>query len=103
MIEGARAGVEQATVVDLHVAGAGLETTHPLVPGEELSITLATPTMWDPLVVTAVVRWARSITVAEPPIPGRPRAVARAGVAFDYPSPAVVLSMFAMLTTLDYE
>jgi hypothetical protein len=29
--------------------------------------------------------------------------VARSGVAFDYPAPDIVLAMFEMLTTLDYE
>ena len=100
-----RSGTErQAVVVDLSLAGAGLETDQPLIPGERLSITLSTPTMWDPLVLEAVVAWAH------PPRPsaavdamGRSRTVARGGVVFDYPSPALVLSMFEMLATLGYE
>lgn len=102
---GERSGAErQAVVVNLSLAGAGLETDEPLVPGERLSITLSTPTMWDPLVVEAVVAWAH------PPRPttavdslGRTRVVARAGVAFDYPTPSIVLSMFEMLATVGYE
>ncbi len=102
---GQRSGTErQATIVDLSLAGAGLETDEPLVPGERLSITLATPTMWDPLVLEAVVAWA------QPPRPshevdalGRSRTVARAGIVFDYPGPAAILSMFEMLATLGYE
>lgn len=94
----------QAVVIDLSLAGAGLETDEALVPGERLSITVSTPTMWDPLVLEGVVAWAH------PPRPsaavdslGRSRTVARGGVVFDYPGPAVVLSMFEMLATLGYE
>lgn len=104
-VSGQRSGVQrQVLVVDLSLAGAGLETDEPLVPGDRLSVTLATPTMWDPLVLDAVVAWAH------PPKPttavdalGRSRTVARAGITFEYPSPAVVLSMFEMLATLGYE
>ena len=104
-VVGHRSGVErQALVVDLSLAGAGLETDEPLVPGERLSLTLSTPTMWDPLVIEAVVAWAHPprVTAAVDAI-GRSRTVARAGVAFDYPSPALVLSLFEMLATLDFE
>jgi hypothetical protein len=100
-----RTGAErQAVVTDLSLAGAGLETDAALLPGERLSVTLATPTMWDPLVLDAVVAWAH------PPRPsaevdalGRSRTVARSGIAFAYPSPAVVLAMFEMLATLGYD
>ncbi|MDB5212132.1 MAG: hypothetical protein JWO86_59 [Myxococcaceae bacterium] len=104
-VVGQRSGVErQAVVVDLSLAGAGLETDEPLVPGERLSVTLSTPTMWDPLVIDAVVAWAH------PPRPsievdsiGRSRTVARAGVVFDYPNASLVLSLFEMLATLGFE
>ena len=86
------------------LAGAGIETDEPLIPGDRVSVTLATPTMWDPLVLEAVVAWAH------PPRPtqaidalGRSRVVARAGVFFEYPTPAPVLAMFEMLATLGYE
>jgi hypothetical protein len=94
----------QATVIDLSLAGAGVETEEPLASGDRLSLTVSTPTMWDPLVVEGVVAWAR------PPRPsldldafGRTRAVARAGIVFDYAAPSVVLSMFEMIATLGYE
>jgi len=97
-------GSRPAVVTDVSLAGAGLETDEPLVPGERLSVTLATPTMWDPLVLDAVVAWA------QPPRPsnevdhlGRSRTVARAGVAFAYDGPASILAMFEMLSTLGYE
>jgi hypothetical protein len=102
---GQRSGLErQAMVVDLSLAGAGLETDEPLVPGERMTVTLSTPTMWDPLVLDAIVAWAH------PPRPshevdalGRSRTVARAGLVFDYPAPRAVLSMFELLATLGYE
>jgi hypothetical protein len=102
---GQRSGVErQAVVVDLSLAGAGLETDDPLVPGERLSVTLSTPTMWDPLVIDAVVAWAHPPRAStETDAIGRSRTVARAGVAFDYPNAALVLSLFEMLATLGFE
>lgn len=102
---GQRSGVErQAMVVDLSLAGAGLETDDPLVPGERLSMTLSTPTMWDPLVIDAVVAWAHPPRAStEVDAIGRSRTVARAGVAFDYPNATLVLSLFEMLATLGFE
>ncbi|MDB5215407.1 MAG: hypothetical protein JWO86_3334 [Myxococcaceae bacterium] len=102
---GQRSGVErQAVVVDLSLAGAGLETDEPLVPGERLTVTLSTPTMWDPLVIDAVVAWAHPPRAStEVDSIGRSRTVARAGVVFDYPNASLVLSLFEMLATLGFE
>ncbi len=102
---GARSAVErQAVVTDLSLAGAGLETDEPLIPGERLSVTLSTPTMWDPLVIEAVVAWAHPPrTSAAVDAVGRTRTVSRAGLVFDHPAPASILAMFEMLTTLGYE
>jgi hypothetical protein len=104
-VVGHRSGVErQAVVIDLSLAGAGLETDEPLVPGERLSLTLSTPTMWDPLVIEAVVAWAHPPRAStEVDSIGRSRTVARAGVAFDYPNAPLVLSLFEMLATLGFE
>ena len=104
-VVGQRSGIErQATMLDLSLAGAGLETDESLVPGERVSVTLATPTMWDPLVIDAVVAWAHPVRPStEVDALGRSRSVARAGIAFDYPSPVEALAMFEMLTTLGYE
>jgi hypothetical protein len=91
-------------VVDLSLAGAGVETEEPLRPDERVTIAFATPTLWDPLVLTASVVWAH------PPRPapgldalGRPRMVSRAGVAFDYPTPDATLAMFEMLLAIAFE
>jgi hypothetical protein len=104
-VVGQRSGsARPAVVVDLSLAGAGLETDEPLLAGDRLSITLSTPTTWDPLVIEGVVAWADSARMSTGAGSfGRSRTIARAGVAFDYPAPAAVLAMFEMLTTLGYE
>lgn len=100
-----RTGItRQATVVDLSLAGAGLETEEALMAGDRLTITMATPTMWDPLVIEGVVTWAHPPRASlDLDSFGRSRAVARAGAVFDYPTPAMVLAMFEMIATLGYE
>lgn len=91
-------------MVDLSLAGAGLETEEALTPGERLVVTIATPTMWDPLVIDARVTWAhRPRASTETDAFGRPRSIARAGIAFEYTSPSAVMAMFEMLATLAYE
>ncbi len=104
-IVGQRSGFDrQATVVDVSLAGAGIETEDPLVPGDRVAVAFATPTLWDPLVLTAVVAWA------QPPRAtggldtlGRPRVIARAGLAFDFPTAEPVLAMYEMLLSLGYD
>ncbi len=105
-IEIARSGAEPhaAELVDLGLAGAGVETEEPLVVGERVQMTLSTPTLWDPLVLDAVVAWSGEAgTHAKGDPRARSRSVARAGLAFDYASPSVVLAMFGMLATVGYE
>lgn len=104
-LSGLRSGTErQAHVVDVSVAGAGVETDEPLVPGERISVTLSTPSLWDPLVLAAVVAWAHPPrAIDELDALGRPRVVARAGLAFDYPDPAAALAMFELLASLGYD
>lgn len=102
----ARSGERTAVVVDISLAGAGIETEEMLLPGERLTLAFQTPTLWDPLVLTAVVTWSAPARQREPgsPLPvGRSRPMSRAGVAFDYPAPDIVFAMFEMLATLDYE
>ena len=91
-------------VVDISLAGVGLETDEPLVPGERVALSFATPTLWDPLVVPAVVAWSQSPKPREPGAPlGRARPMARAGLAFEYAGPDLVLAVYEMLATLGYE
>lgn len=94
--------------MDVSLAGAGLETEDMLVPGERVTLAFQTPTLWDPLVLNAVVTWSAPPRLRDPGSAptlgiGRNRPVARSGVAFDYPSPDIVFAMYEMLTTLDYE
>jgi hypothetical protein len=102
---GARSGERAATVVDISLAGAGLEVEELLAPGERITLAFQTPTLWDPLVITAVVTWSAPPRPREPGSfgVGRQRPMARAGVAFDYPAPDIIFAMFEMLATLDYE
>jgi hypothetical protein len=97
-----RMGTErQAAIVDLSLAGAGLETDAPLLPGDRLEIALMTPTRWDPIVLPAQVAWAAPARDrGEVDALGRPRSVARAGVAFQYPDRDAVLAVFEMLAAL---
>jgi hypothetical protein len=90
-----------ALLTDLSLAGAGLECVEPVYPGDRLSVAFAAPTMWDPLVVSALVAWTRSVESFDPH--GRSRVVSRAGVTFDYPTPDAVLSMYEMLSAIGYE
>ncbi|MBS2017680.1 MAG: PilZ domain-containing protein [Deltaproteobacteria bacterium] len=103
--ESQRSGSERhAVVVDLSLAGAGLETEEALTPGDRLAVSFQTPTMWDPLVVSAVVAWAHPATPTQHfDALRRPKMLARSGIAFDYPGPDDVRAMFEMLATLDYE
>jgi hypothetical protein len=100
-----RSGLERpASVVDVSLAGAGLETEEPLFPHERIILAFATPTLWDPLLLNARVAWAHPPERSRQLDPlGRPRSVSRAGVAFEYPAPDAVLAMFEMLTSLGYE
>ena len=102
---GARSGERAATVLDISLAGAGLELEEMLVPGERITLSFQTPTLWDPLVLTAVVTWSAPAKARDAGAfsVGRHRPLARAGVCFDYPAPDIVFAMFEMLATLDYE
>jgi hypothetical protein len=100
-----RGGWERSgTVIDIHIAGAGVETDEPLQAGERVTVAFATPTLWDPLVLTAVVAWAHPLKpTSELDVLGRPRSIARAGLSFDYPTPDATLAMFEMLLAIGFE
>jgi hypothetical protein len=104
-LRGERAGWERpGNIIDIHLAGAGVETDEPLRQGERISVAFATPTLWDPLVLTAVVAWAHPLaSTNDVDALGRPRSSARAGVVFDYPTPDATLAMFEMLVAIGFE
>lgn len=89
--EGATLPGLAGTVIDASIAGVGLETEIALEEGEPVSISFATPTMWDPLVVDGVVRWSRA------DLPKGFRRTLRSGVAFTFQGGPDVLAVFEML------
>ena len=105
ILRGVRGEWERAArVIDITLAGAGLETEEPLVAGERVMVSFATPTLWDPLVLGAVVAWAHPIGTAPGTDPlGRPRRAARSGLVFDYTTPDTTLAMFDMLAAVGFE
>lgn len=104
-LRGERSDWERSgTVVDISIAGAGLETEEALTPGARVSIAFLTPTLWDPLILTAYVAWAHPVRDKdELDALGRPRRAARAGLVFDYPTPDATFAMFEMLVATAYE
>lgn len=98
LIRSVRAGWERpATAIDIGLGGAGVETDAPLAPGERLEVAFSTPTLWDPLVVPAVVAWAAGGLTHERGAPP----TRRAGLAFDYASPDEPLAVFEMLAAME--
>jgi hypothetical protein len=100
-----RGGWERvARAVDISIAGVGVETDEALMPGERLSVAFATPTLWDPLILTAVVAWAHPVRLTnDVDALGRQRMSARAGLVFDYTNPEGALAMFEMLVAIGFE
>lgn len=87
-----------ASMVDVSLAGAGLEleeaVSRVLAPGARVVLAIATPALWDPLEVPAVVAWVR------PPDGRRP---ARAGFAFQHSGPESVFATWEMLSALVFD
>ncbi|MBX3230443.1 MAG: PilZ domain-containing protein [Labilithrix sp.] len=104
-LRGERTAWERAgTVLDVHIAGAGVETDEPLVAGDRVTVAFATPTRWDPLVISAVVVWAHDRRPKdEVDVLGRPKQSARSGLAFDYESPESTLAMYEMIESIGFE
>jgi hypothetical protein len=100
-VESARAARPwTAAVVDVSLAGIGLELDQPLVPGERVRVSIATPTLWDPLVVPATVAWSTSGgALATAHAAGR----ARAGIRFEHESPESAFATWEMLTALVFD
>lgn len=93
-----------ATIIDVHIAGAGIETDEQLVPGDRVTIAFATPTRWDPLIVTGIVAWAHPLRAKqEVDVLGRPKQAARAGLVFDYETPESTYAMYEMLEAINFD
>lgn len=104
-LRGERADWERAaTVVDISIAGAGLETDDPLYEGSRVSLAFMTPTLWDPLIVSGAIAWAHPVRERdELDALGRPRRSARSGIVFDYATPDATFAMFEMLVATTFE
>lgn len=104
-LRGERTAWERSgTVLDVHIAGVGVETDEPLVAGDRVTVAFATPTRWDPLVISAVVAWAHPLRPKdEVDVLGRPKQAARAGLAFDYQTSDATLAMFEMIEAIGFE
>jgi hypothetical protein len=89
-VTSARGLAREMMVVDLSLAGAGLESTEILAVGEHVTVSFQSPSRWDPVVVPAVVTWSR------------PGTLARIGVSFEHPTPASVYALFETMATLEY-
>lgn len=83
-----------ALVVDLSLAGAGLELLEELSLGAPLLLELTAPTLWDPLALRGRVIWFQA---AQPRKPGR------AGVEFIPDDSPQLFSLFEVLAAHAYE
>lgn len=86
-------GPRRAAFVDVSLAGAGLELEELLAPGERIAVEVHTPTLWDPLVIPAVVAWTQPVGPAR----------ARAGIRFEHEGPESVFATWEMLDALVYD
>jgi hypothetical protein len=90
-----RTGVAvEGLLVDLSLAGACIETGEPMAPGDHVTVALVTPTLWDPLEVSAAVAWATTPTIG---IHGDIEKPARAGLAFHHTTPASTYALMEVL------
>jgi PilZ domain len=79
----------EARVTDLSLGGARIQlTSKALSEGDRVKLSLATPTLWDPIELTAVVAWQR--------VDGDH---VSAGVWFDNQHEDDLLSLFDLLAT----
>ncbi len=81
-------------VVDLSLAGAGLELAEPVEPGTPLLVEITSPTLWDPLPLRGRVVWFQ---------PGQPRAPGRAGVQFVADDSPQLFALFEVLAAHAFE
>jgi hypothetical protein len=90
-----RAGWQrEAEVANLGLGGACVRLMETLIVGDKVTLSLVTPTLWDPLGVPGRIAWVGPATRLEP---------GRAGVAFEPTDAAAVFALFEMLGALQYE
>lgn len=81
-------------VIDLSLAGAGLELIDTLMPGAPLLVELNSPTLWDPLPLRGQVVWFQQ---------GAGRQPHRAGVRFVPDDSPQLFALFEVLAAHAYE
>ena len=85
---------EEASITDLGLGGAGLMLRRVLSVGTQLRVFLVAPSLWDPLEIEGVVRWA-----------GRPdrQQTNRLGVQFNPTSGQQVRALIDLIASTAYE
>jgi len=81
-------------VIDLSLAGAGLELIDTLTPGSPLLVEVTSPTLWDPLPLRGQVVWFQA---------GAGRNPGRAGVRFVADDSPQLFALFEVLAAHVYE
>lgn len=76
----------------VHALDPALLASQSLAPGTRLSLEVMAPTLWDPLVLAALVVWQRS----DP-------AGSEVGLRFEHREPATLAALFQILGTQGYE
>jgi hypothetical protein len=77
-------------VADLGLGGAGLLVREMPPLGADVLLELASPGLWDPLVLAGVIRWSA---------PPDPRGNARVGVVFAHRQPGALCALVELITT----
>lgn len=83
----------EARLLDLSIAGARVAVAGRIQQGGQVVLEIKTPTLWDPLVLDAVVAWSRTL---EPP-------AWEAGLKFVHRSPSSASALFELLGTQGFE
>jgi hypothetical protein len=80
-----------ATVEDIGLGGARL-VLDGLSAGDAVTISIATPTLWDPLLLRARVAWAATGDTEK-----------RAGIAFEHDDERAVLALYELIVSLGFD
>lgn len=80
-------------VVDLGIGGAGVEIDRAVALGERVTLHVAAPSLWEPLVVAAEARWCQP----------RDAAAFRAGLRFALRSNRTLRSLLELLAEDAYD
>ena len=83
-----------ATLVDLGLGGACVETSAGLSVGQQVCVQLVAPNLWDPLRLEGEVAWQR---------PGEAGDRVRVGLRFKHDSSAPLLALVELIASNAYE